>query len=217
MDKAVCTIVYGNDAPKWEHWMRKSLKNVMPNAPYRIITPDLHRLDEFLYPRERRGYCGCAKAEINGTCWVVDVDLLFLKPLIWEPSKPQTVLAATPGGDEKYLELMDKAGVPVTTQRTINCGVLWIKENLWSYWEKWYRRIYKAMWDTPYHISECTWNAIFHDLYSQGKAEFLPQEYNQIVSEHGPYGARIFHLAGTPEQFREQLMESYFKFFWGDK
>ena len=60
------------------------------------------------------------------------------------------------------------------------------------------------------------WNAIWHDLHNQGKAEILPQGYNQIITEHGPFNATVFHLAGTPHQFRKELMKSYFKYFFGE-
>lgn len=231
MGQFICSIVYGDVATQCEKWMHKSLIYVMPNVEYQRVLPNLKSFDGILRPRGIQQYAACASARMwqmfgmsketeyklwhhpARPIWVVDVDLLFLRPLEWKPPSEDTLLAASFGGDINYLEFLKKAGCDIELEKTINSGVLWIKGDMIPYWNKWYNPIYDALGSSPYHVGECTWNAIWHDLYNQGKAEILPQEYNQIISEHGPFNARIFHLAGTPGYFRVQLMENYFKFF----
>jgi hypothetical protein len=198
--------------------MVKSLKQGYPNARYERITPDLLAMQAMygnLAHRMTSGHCKSLAYRMfggpDGPVWVVDADLLFLRPLSWTPKSPDTILAAAPGGDPKYLEFAREVGFEPVDNVTINAGVLWLNGDLYPLWSKWQEPVLKIMHESPYPQSECIFNIIWHELRKEGKAEALPVSYNQIISEHGPYGATIFHLAGSPEHFRATLMESYYK------
>lgn len=213
----VCSVVFGDKAPDWEYWMLKSLKKVHPNAVYHRSAPDMDSMRYLFGEKTQRSASGYCKARAwadfvsdTGPLWILDVDLLVLRPLAWRPTSAKTVIAAVEGGDEKYLDFAKLAGLETESKVHLNMGVIWVRGDIFPYWEKWYPRVRKAMGDSPYPLSECTLNAIWHDLNNKGMAELLPISYNQIITEHGPFGATIFHLAGTPEHFRLRLMESYY-------
>lgn len=212
---SVGTVVYGDRAPEWEHWMLKSIKKAHPNVRYHRIQPDLCEASLVfgnLADRAMKGYFKAVLCNaIPGPIWVLDADTILLRPLRWQPPEPEVVMAAAPGGDEKYLGFLREAGIPLAEKKTINAGVLWLNADLRQLWQTFFRMLAPIVSPTPYPLGECVWNALWHDLRVRGKAELLPQEYNQIISEHGPYGATVFHLAGSPEHFRAQLMESYYK------
>lgn len=220
----VISVVWGDKAPLWENWMLKSLKKVHPNAQYSRFIPNISSLRATLdkrvsspwnsYTKSRIWKTFCSSHNEPRPLWILDVDLLIVKPLNWEPSSSKIIMAAAPGGDIKYLEFLRKANLPIAEETTINAGVMWVNGDFWPLFEKAYDNLVPVMQGSPYPFSECVLNAIWHRLRKEGKAELLPVCYNQIISEHGLYGATIFHLAGAPEHFKAQLMESYYRFIF---
>lgn len=224
----VCSVVFGDKALLWEYWMLKSLKRIHPNVIYHRFVPNMDIVHGLFAERTHDSTCEYCKSrawahfamDSNGEpapMWLLDADLLIMRPLAWRPASLETIIAMAPGGDVKYLEFAKLAGLQTGSGVHCNTGVIWAGGDLFPYWQKWYPRLRKEMLASPYHIGECTLNAVWHDLNNQGKAELLPESYNQIISEHGPYGANIFHLAGSPEHFKGRLMESYFRYFTGEQ
>lgn len=214
----VGTVVYGDRARQWEHWMLKSIKKAHPNVRYHWIQPDpLEVVFGNLADRAAEGYLkaklwNCFQnGEDPGPVWVLDADTILLRPLRWIPASSEILMAAAPGGDPKYHGFLIKAGLTIAHDSTINAGVLWLNADLRKLWRLFFARLAPVVSPTPYPLGESIWNAVWQYLHFQGKAELLPQEYNQIISEHGPYQATVFHLAGSPEHFKGQLMESYYK------
>lgn len=232
----ICCPVWGDKAPSWEYWMVKSLKLAYRHAlVYRRIWPESNMMTAMFGDMAHRLTSGYLKARawadfakpqksyevapgwiahkesLTSPMWILDADLLLLRPLSWCPESEETIMAAAPGGDVKYLDFARKAGFEPVDETTINVGVLWVYGDISPLWVKWWEPVLAVMRDSPYPISECIFNIIWHHLRKEGKAELLPVSYNQIISEHGPYGATIFHLAGAPEHFKAQLMESYYK------
>lgn len=216
----VASCAFGDRASEWQRWMLKSLKLPHPNAkhyPIEMTWYEIQKRFGVMAPRAARGFwkvkawTDIPTRPLSGGLWVLDADVLVLKPLIWKPANPETIMAAAIGGDEKYLNFMEKAGVELQNDAHFNAGVLWINGDLAPIWDKWYQPICDVVGPTSYPLAECVLNAVWHELRREDKAEVLPVAYNQIISEHGPYGATVFHLAGSPEHFRARLMESYYR------
>ena len=222
----VGSVVYGDRAREWEHWMLKSVKRVHPNIGYLWIAPDPQEMsfafgnlaDRAMNDYSKAELWGCFQhSEDPGPVWVLDADTILLRPLRWNPASSEVIMAAAPGGDAKYLEFLRKAEMQIAHDTVINSGVLWLNADLRKLWRSFFSILAPIVSPTPYPLGECVWNAIWQYLHLQGKVELLPQEYNQIISEHGPYQGTIFHLAGAPEHFKARLMESYFRYFTGEQ
>lgn len=215
MLKKFITVSYGERSEQWTKWMKKSLKkNYAESADLTVISPSLQDIHQS--PATQRSAYWKARATGRAPAWILDSDLLVLSPMSWEPEDPEVRLAMARGGDVMYLEFIRKAGLYVRDETSLNCGVIWARDDMFAEYERIYTTLFPHMTQTTYSIGETTWNALWHELSQKGQAKLLPQSYNQIISEHGPHQAVIFHLAGAPEHFKTQLMESYYRHFFGE-
>lgn len=212
----VGSVVYGEKGYAWAQWMKKSLGKVHGSL-YELIWSCPNEEERNACPMTSRSAYWKSRLSQHAPIWILDSDLLVLSPLVWKPESSNAVLAAAPGGDKKYLEFVRAAGQPVQRDISINCGVMWLARDLRCEWQIHYERLEPVMAGSTYSIGETAWNSVWHNLAPYGQAELLPQSYNQIISEHGAHGAKVFHLAGAPEQFKAQLMESYFRHFFPEE
>lgn len=113
---------------------------------------------------------------------VVDADATIDCAFDWM-SKPDTCMAC-PGCEgahyeSNYKKILSEAGVPVN--HIILACTTYATRCLREYWDKWAEPVMKS-WDRlGLHAESPTmliWNAIWNDLYSQGKAEMLPPKYH---------------------------------------
>lgn len=215
--------VFG-EADSWFQWCNLSMEVSSPCLQAVKHPYDYSELAKRVAQRPHSGISALSKAMLYGLysvpdkpILICDVDMLFLDKFDWAPEREETVIAMAPGGDPKYIHWLNEAGIiqiPEHLNNVYNCGVIWLKTDVFDLWNNYYKTLDRVVRNPFTHMGEVLWNAIWYHFYREGKAEMMPQRYNQLYVQHGPGGAAILHFAGSPSVYRDVLMKNCFHFFF---